>query len=598
MVDINGLIKLDVCLSPGDDKSSADEMLVHPLLPFVDNLLDSFRLASLSRDGRSDGGRIGRRTLFRSMQWQHCGGSSPFPDSEHIRPTLLNCGRPHAFASCKACFIPFCMKRTFEFPVLRYPRSLLKLLLLGFALVSLPLILVLLNATAYVDQLTTQGQAAVNQAAEAARDSRVLMEQVTAMERLARQHLILGDVALLADYAKVRGGFQQTTRAMSRLPLDEAHLRDLHRTIAKEQALFDQLGRNDVKGAGRRQLIGGYAELSGLANEMLDQSNRLIDREVENMGEAARSTRRSLLWQVAASVPLGILIAMLFAFLIAKPIRQLDHAIRQLGGAELAKGISVRGPADLEYLGQRLEWLRQRLVELEEQKAKFLHHVSHELKTPLTALREGSELLADGSSGALNSQQSEIAEILRHNSLQLQHLIEGLLGYQQALGGINRLEYQSIDLSDIARNVAEAHKLAIAARNLNLLLRLEPAVLTADAEKLHVVVDNLVSNAIKYSPEGGTIALVVRSEEDKLVIEVDDAGPGIPAEDSEQVFDWYFQGKLGHQGRVKSSGLGLAIAREFVLAHGGNIEVLTDRSPGAHFRVSLPVLRTQALTRP
>jgi len=485
------------------------------------------------------------------------------------------------------------MKRTFEFAGLRYPRSFLKLLLLGFGLVSLPLILALLNATAYVDRLTTQSQAAVDQAAEAARGSRVLMEQVTAMERMARQYLILGDASLLADYAKVRRGFKQTTSDMSLLPLDESQLRELNRTIEAEQALFEQLERKQDKGASRMQLIAGYVELSQLANNVLDQSNLLIDREIENMGKAARRTQRSLLWQLAASVPLGVLVAVLFAFLIAKPIRQLDHAIRQLGSAEFATGIHVRGPADLEYLGQRLEWLRRRLVELEEQKTKFLHHVSHELKTPLTALREGSELLADGSSGALNQQQSEIAEILRQNSLQLQRLIEGLLGYQQALASINRLEFRPIDLSDVARQVAEAHKLAIAARNLNLLLHIGPAVLTADADKLRVVLDNLVSNAIKYSPEGGTISLAVRAEEDNVLIEVDDTGPGIAVEDSERVFDWFFQGKLGHQGRIKGSGLGLAIAREFVLAHCGSIEIIAGHAPGAHFRVSLPALRPQ-----
>ena len=340
-------------------------------------------------------------------------------------------------------------------------------------------------------------------------------------------------------------------------------------------------------------MIEGYIELSELANNVLKQSNLLIDREIENMGKAARKAQRSLLWQLAASIPLGVLIAAVFAFLIAKPIRQLDHAIRQLGSAEFATGIRVRGPADLEYLGQRLEWLRQRLVELEEQKTKFLHHVSHELKTPLTALREGSELLADGSSGALNRQQSEIAEILRHNSVQLQQLIEGLLGYQQAVDSVNRLEFRPVDLSDIARNVAEAHKLAIAARKLNLILNLAPAVLTADAKKLRVVVDNLLSNAVKYSPEGGTISLVVRKEGDRIFAEVGDAGPGIAPEDSERVFDWFFQGKLGHQGRIKGSGLGLAIAHEFVLAHRGSIEVIADRAPGAHFRVSLPALRAQ-----
>jgi two-component system sensor histidine kinase GlrK len=485
------------------------------------------------------------------------------------------------------------MKRSFDLPRLRYPRSFLKLLLLGFGLVSLPLVLALLNATVYVDRLATQSQVAVDQAAEAARGSRVLMEQVTAMERLARQYLILGDAALLADYAKIRSGFKQTTSDMSLLPLDEPQLQELNKTIEKEQDLFGQLEGKRDKGAGSKQLTAGYVELSELANRVLDQSNLLIDREVENMGEDARRTQRSLLWQLAASIPIGVMLAVLFAFLIAKPIRALDRAIRQLGDAEFATGISVRGPADLEYLGERLEWLRQRLVELEAQKTRFLHHVSHELKTPLTALREGSELLADGTSGALNRQQSEIAEILRHNSVQLQRMIEGLLGYQQALDSINRLEFQAVDLSEVARQAAAAHKLALAARSLDLRLRLAPAALTADAAKLRVVVDNLLSNAINYSPQGGTISLSVSAAADRVVLEIGDAGPGIAAEDSERVFDWFFKGKLIHQGRVKSSGLGLAIAREFVHAHRGSIAVIAERSPGAHFRVSLPATRSR-----
>ncbi|MCX7143381.1 MAG: HAMP domain-containing sensor histidine kinase [Proteobacteria bacterium] len=433
----------------------------------------------------------------------------------------------------------------------------------------------------------------MDQAAEAARGSRVLMEQVTALERLARQYLILGDPALLADYAKVRRGFTQTASGMSLLPLDESQLQELNKTIEKEQALFGQLGRKPDKGAGGRQLIAGYVELSRLANNVLEQSNLLIDRELENMGEEARSAKNSLMWQLTASIPLGILIAALFAFLIAKPIRQLDHAIRQIGGAELATEIRVHGPADLEYLGQRLEWLRRRLVELEQQKTKFMHHVSHELKTPLTALREGSELLADGSSGSLNRQQSEIAEILRANSLQLQRLIEGLLSYQQALAGVNQLECQPVDLSEIVLRVAKAHKLALDARHLVLNLQTVPAVLVADADKLRIVVDNLLSNAVKYSPEGGTITLSVRADPLKVELEVGDAGPGISAEDSERVFDWFFQGRLGHQGRVKGSGLGLAIASELVLAHRGRIEVIAERTPGAHFRVTLPAARHQ-----
>jgi two-component system, NtrC family, sensor histidine kinase GlrK len=489
--------------------------------------------------------------------------------------------------------IALSMTRTFEFTGLRYPRSLLKLLLLAFGLVSLPLILALFNAAAYVDRLNSRSQAAVEQAAEAARGSRVLTEQVTAMERLARQFLILGDPALLVDYAKVRGRFTRIASDMSLLPLDESQLHELNKTIEKEQALHAQLQAKRDKHADKRPLIEGYVELSELANNVLYESNLLIDREIENMGASARRAQRSLLWQLGASILLGLLIAALFAILIAKPIRQLDHAIRQLGSAEFNTGIQVRGPADLEYLGKRLEWLRQRLVELEQQKARFLQHVSHELKTPLTAIREGSELLADGTSGALNSQQGEIAEILRHNGLRLQQLIEGLLNYQRALDSVTRLDLQPIDLAEIVKNAVRAHKLEAGARNLNLLLRTAPAQLVADADKMRIAVDNLISNAIKYSPDGGAIFVSVRTQGKTVVVEIIDSGPGIAVEDRERVFDWFFQGKSGHQGRIKGSGLGLAIAREFALAHEGSIEVVDDHAPGAHFRMSVPTTLTQ-----
>ncbi len=461
--------------------------------------------------------------------------------------------------------------------------------MLGFGLVALPLILALLNATADVDRLTSQSQNAVDNAAEAVRDSRVLMEQVTTMERLARQYLILHDAGLLNDYAKVRGDFERTARSLLLLPIDPQQLQAITQTLEQEVVAFTLLGRATDAGDGQQRLIQAYGALSESAAKVQAQSNLLIDREVLSMGEAARQAQSSMLWQLVASFALGVLIAWLFAYLLARPIRQLDRAIRQLGQAELAAPIQVRGPADLELLGDRLEWLRQRLLELQEQKIRFLRTVSHELKTPLTALREGSELLADGTSGALNAQQSEIAGILRSNSVQLQVLIEGLLDYQEALDSVDHLTLATIDLAELAREVAAAHKLASAARDIKIALHLKSAVLAADREKLRVVLDNLLSNAVKYSPHSGTVSLSVKTAAERAVVDVRDDGPGIPAGDRERVFDWFFQGKLGHEGRIKSSGLGLAIAREFVQAHHGSIEVIAGAGSGAHLRVSLPL---------
>ena len=190
---------------------------------------------------------------------------------------------------------------------------------------------------------------------------------------------------------------------------------------------------------------------------------RLTERAIERLQETASQGRQKWLYLALATVGIALALAILFAVLIARPIRQLDLAIRQMGTADFTHAIEVNGPQDLRYLGQRLEWLRSRLRELEEQQNRFLRHVSHELKTPLTAVREGAELLRDHVGGELSPEQQEIVRIVRENTLSLQKLIEDLLTYHQT----RALEPQAIGpvaLPDIVRRVVREHKLAALAR--------------------------------------------------------------------------------------------------------------------------------------
>jgi len=472
-----------------------------------------------------------------------------------------------------------------------YPRSFVTLLLIGFVVVSAPLVVALVNAAVSMQRLAAMSETAVDQAAQAARGSRLLMEQVLSMERVVRQYVILDDPGLLDDYDRIRANFKRTTSELSLLPLDELQLSELNRTIDKEQALYDRLARRTDATPGRRQLIEGYVDLSGLAKSVLHESSLLIDREIDRMRAAAAATQRELFVQMLAALPLGLATAAVFAFLIARPIRQLDRAIRRLGAADFGAAVDVQGPADLQLLGDRLDWLRRRLVALEEQKARFLRHVSHELKTPLTALREGSELLADGAAGPITREQREIVAILQSNSAQLARLIEDLLHYQRAAAGVSELKLAEVDLAEVARSVIDGHKLDAGGRSVTLALEAPATPLVGDAEKLRVVVENLVSNALNYSPAGGTVRVSMAPREHEVCLEVADEGPGVAEGDRDKVFDWFFQGERPSGARVKGSGLGLAIAREFVVAHGGAIAALAG--PGGRFRVTLPQLGPQ-----
>src|SRR4029077_20259370 len=141
--------------------------------------------------------------------------------------------------------------------------------------------------------------------------------------------------------------------------------------------------------------------------------------------------------------------ALVLTRLIARPIAQIDSAIRQLGSADFEHPIRVSGPADLQSLGERLDWLRRRLTELEAQKNRFLRHLSHDLKTPLAALREGTELLNDQVAGPLAPPQRQVVAIMRDNSVKLQPLIEELLGYQRALHAASGLQIGALSLDGL-----------------------------------------------------------------------------------------------------------------------------------------------------
>jgi two-component system, NtrC family, sensor histidine kinase GlrK len=238
-------------------------------------------------------------------------------------------------------------------------------------------------------------------------------------------------------------------------------------------------------------------------------------------------------------------------------------------------------------IAQQLEWLRLRLTELDADKARFLRHVSHELKTPLAALREGVSLLEDGVTGALNPAQREVAQILQQNTVALQGQIEALLRFNAAAFEARELRRQRTPLLPLIKEQIEAQRLQWQANGLTVRAEGEPIAVVVDPVKLGTAVANLLSNAIRYSSRGGTIAITVSSTPDTVCIDIQDAGPGIAEGDRDRIFEPFYRGERQPQHAVKGTGIGLSIVQEYIAAHGGRITLLPE-GPGARFRIELP----------
>ena len=469
------------------------------------------------------------------------------------------------------------------------PKSLNGLILVGFGLVALPLLFAIIWALYNLDRLAEQSERLVVTGVSVAEQNRLLAEQVGSLDRLARQYVALRDPDLQTlmreDLAKIE------TTLDSIAPLaEEADAVPLVRSIRvgaryvvstlRTEPLTAAAGETSISefGSVRRRVT----ELSGILNDQ-------IEEELDALLESTQRAQQVSAWQTVALVPGTVVLVLFFTLLVAKPIRQIDRAISQLGQSGFSKKIEIKGPTDLERLGRQLEWLRTRLLELAQEKNRFLRHMSHELKTPLANIREGTELLLDGAVGELDEDQREVTDILRINGLKLQQLIENLLSFSAWQAKSEILTLTQFPIRALVISVAKTQRLALKSAQIQLKLDVADIVVTADRDKMRTVLDNLLSNAIKFTPQGGIIAIRVNSTANSFVLEFADTGPGIPEDERPRIFEAFFQGQQEQGGHLAGTGIGLSVVLECIQAHDGAVELVdSGEFTGAHFRIHIP----------
>lgn len=469
---------------------------------------------------------------------------------------------------------------------LSYPRSFLSLLLIGFSIVAAPLLFALLSNALAFERLAGISEQEVHAAVNVTQVSRTVLAVITSLERSARQYAVAGEPKFLDAYRANRTRFRALTGELEGMVLTDAQrstLVDIEKQEASINALVTSLGPVPALSQRLPQRFDTFVE-QGQA--LVQLGDRLIDAGIEELRTRAVKSRNSVFWLMIALIPTAVALIASFTFLISRPIRQLSESIRGLGEGHFGRPIRIEGPGDMVQLGAQLDWLRERLLTLEAQKTRFLQHISHELKTPLTALREGSDLLSSGVVGNLNPEQREIARILQENSIELRKLIEGLLNYSAVHAQTSYLDAKIVALRDVVRRVVNDRKLAIVAKGVRIELNCENVSAYCDEEKVRVILDNLLSNAVKFSPELGLVSIKLYKERGDAVFEVLDEGPGIPAAEREKIFESFYRGTEVPLAAIKGSGLGLSIVKEYVNLHRGSVEALDG--PGAHFRLRFP----------
>src|SRR6202795_4711348 len=385
------------------------------------------------------------------------------------------------------------------------PKSLSGLMLVGFTIVAAPLLFAIVNAAVQMNRLSIRSQQLVIHGMKGTRNNQRMFEEIGALERTARLYQIIGNADLRETYARNNARLVATIQELLTLPLDEASQQGALAVQEQADRLFEVVRRaapNQMT-----EVLNSFPQLSDAASKVSERISLQIDHETASLEAATQKAQQNLLWQTLLLAPMTLLVVGVFTYLFGRPLRAIDRAISELGRGTFSRPIAIRGPADLERLATQLEWLRSRLLDLAQEKNRFLRHMSHELKTPLANIREGTELLMDGAVGELQSSQREVTAILRENGMKLKRLIENLLSFSAWQAKSVGLEITEFKLRPLVKSVLENQQLTLVAQRVRLDVHVEDLTPCADRGKVRLILDNLLSNAIKFTPRGGTIPI-------------------------------------------------------------------------------------------
>lgn len=449
--------------------------------------------------------------------------------------------------------------------------SLKQLVLLSFLVVVAPFGILIYYATDALVEQSAQGRVLAQQALEVTRRGQQLEQLAEDITRSARQYQVIPKPEIKQRLEQfIQEYKQQLMVHRFILPADSNH--------EAMTSLLDSIESTSVPEGN---------SLLSFTRSLNQQIDLILDQRLQALNETAQQTQTRLSTLAALLLAIEALLIMFFSLTITRPVKRVAARIRALGTGEEYSGAKVGGPDELIHIDQQLDWLTERLAEVENEKQRFLRHMSHELKTPLTTLREGSDLLADQITGKLNDSQMEIASLLQKNSRELQSLIEQLLDYSR-LSQHEPVNLQSVHLQSILSEAAEPYKLLLEQKGISIKFPETDALLYTDRAMLIRILSNLISNAALYGSESGRLNISVQTDSEEVRIDIINDGPTIPKADLPYLFEPFYQGHNRRKGPVKGSGIGLSIVRDASDSIGARAELVLNINNRVGFRISLP----------
>jgi two-component system sensor histidine kinase GlrK len=309
------------------------------------------------------------------------------------------------------------------------------------------------------------------------------------------------------------------------------------------------------------------------------------------VGESSASAGKLVITISAIAVILGIATSFWITRSITKPLTVLMEKTKEISKGIFDVNLKIPSPPEISELTGAFNSMCGQLKMVDKMKSDFFASMSHELRTPLTSIKEGINLLQDGVGGAIPEKQKRLLAILSQESKRLINLVNSVLDLSKMEAGMMTYTFEPGSLAPLIERATTELIPLVEAKKITLRKEIHERlpVIKIDRERILQVVRNLIGNAVKFTPEGGQVRVAARLVNREVEVSVSDTGPGITSEDLTTIFEKFHQAHLKNSEYIKGTGLGLAVVKHVVTAHGGRVWAESKPGQGSSFIFALPV---------
>jgi two-component system sensor histidine kinase GlrK len=473
-------------------------------------------------------------------------------------------------------------------------------LIIGYTAILIPIIAVSGYAIFQLKQFGSVTRSILNIDNRITDYEKKITDSLLSQVRYERKYIIIRDDSLYdqflfakMDFMKYLDGAVHISDTMQKKNL----LKQIGDCHARYQSLFDQeveyLRANhrypqDWYRQEKEKAVEGIME--GLKKLRADSRQETHDK-IKQLGDAGANAGRLAVAMVAAALLWGIITAFFITRGITKPIHKMMNKTREISGGVFKGDLKLSSPPEIGELARAFNSMCDRLNEIDKMKSDFFSSMSHELRTPLTSIKEGTNLLLEGIGGEISGKQKRLLTIIAEESNRLINLVNSLLDLSRMEAGMMPFIFVDSEMNQLIKKTAAEMEPIAMAKGINLELRTSPdlPVIKIDRERMLQALRDLIGNALKFTPNGGSVTVSSRLVERNVEVRVSDTGPGIPKENLAAIFDKFQQAQLSGYNQIKGTGLGLAIVKHIITAHGGRIWVESELGHGSSFIFALPV---------